>query len=62
MSGSAVSEIIFIIYLAGVMEDLAAMNRRSDLPAILIKDRPHGQARNLSRGHNSRIRPGRGTR
>ena len=42
--GSAISALLFIIYMGDVMEDNAAPNRRSNLPTRIAPDRPQGQA------------------
>ena len=45
--GSAISELICIIYLDDMMEDLASLNRRTDLPMRVIQDRPREQKKKL---------------
>ena len=41
--GSAIAALLFIIYLDDMMEDLAALNRGTELPMRIIQDRPHGK-------------------
>ena len=38
--GSAISALLFIIYLDDMMEDLEALNRRTNLPIRIVRDRP----------------------
>ena len=45
--GAAISPILFIIYLDDMMEDLEALNRRTNLPIRMIQDRPHQQQEEL---------------
>ena len=45
--GSAISAILFIIYMDDMMEDNAALNRRSNLPARIVHDRPAQKAKQL---------------
>ena len=47
--GSAISALLFIIYLDDMMEDLAALNRRTQLPIRIIQDRPHQQKEEVLR-------------
>ena len=44
--GSAIIALLFIIYLDGVTEDLAALNRRTKLPMGIIQDHPHERNKN----------------
>ena len=37
--GSSVSALLFIIYMGDMMEDNAALNRRSNIPARIVQDR-----------------------
>ena len=46
--GSAISEVLLIIYLDGVMEDLEALSRRTNLPIRIVQDRPHQQKRSTT--------------
>ena len=41
--GSAISALLFVIYLDDVMEDMGALNRRTNLPMGIIQDRPNRQ-------------------
>ena len=45
--GSAISALLFIIYLDDMMEDMEALNRRTNLPIRIIQDRPHRQKKDL---------------
>ena len=45
--GSAISALLFIIYLGDMMGDLEALNRRTNLPMRIIQDRPHEQKKEL---------------
>ena len=45
--GSAISALIFIIYLDDMMESLAALKRRTALPMRVIQDRPREQNKKL---------------
>ena len=45
--GAAISPLMFIIYLDDMMEDLEALNRRTNLPIRMIHDRPHQQQEEL---------------
>ena len=42
--GSAVSALLFIIYMGDMMGDYGSMRRRSKLPIRIAQDRPHEQA------------------
>ena len=44
---SAISALLFIIYLDDMMEDLAALNRSTKLPMRIIQDRPHEQNKKM---------------
>ena len=44
---SEISAILFIIYLGGAMEDLAALDRGSKQPIRIIQDRPRGKNKKL---------------
>ena len=48
--GSTLSALIFIIYLDDMMEGLAALNRRSQLPTRIIADSQHEQNKRILRG------------
>ena len=41
--GSSISALLFIIYLDDMMDDLAALNRRTKFSMVIIQDRPHEQ-------------------
>ena len=41
--GSAIRALLVIIYLDEMMDDLAALNRRTKFPMGIIRDRPHGE-------------------
>ena len=45
--GSSISALLFIIYLVDMMEELAALNRRTSLPMRVIQDRPREQNKKL---------------
>ena len=44
---SAISALLFIIHSDDMMEDTAALNRRSKLQMGIIQDMPHGQNKKL---------------
>ena len=41
--GSAISALLFIIYLGDMMDDLEELNRRTDIPMRIVQDRPYQQ-------------------
>ena len=56
LQGSAISALLFIIYLGDMMEDLAALSRRTKFPIGIIQDRPHGQDKKILRGEVNKRR------
>jgi len=45
--GSAISVLLFIIYMGDMVEDNAPINRRSNLPTRIVQDRPEQQSKQL---------------
>ena len=45
--GAAISPLMFTVYLDDMVEDLEALNRRTNLPIRMIYDRPHQQQEEL---------------
>ena len=53
---SAISALLFIIYLDDMVGDLEALNRRANLPIRIVQDRPHGQKKNYYGMKHKKIR------
>ena len=52
--GSAISALLFIIYLGGVVGDLASLNRRPHLQTRIIQGRPHVRNKKAYGGDKTR--------